>query len=118
MSIEERAADEPGVLRITTLPDGAGVAVEGDVDFRSMEKFAQAVAEAIEASPGDVLVDLSGLDFIEVSGMRVLGDAARHLEGRDRRLVLRGLAPHLRPVLRVMGWYDSPGIVLEFGPES
>lgn len=118
MSIEERAAGEPGVLRITPLPDGSGLAVEGDVDFRSLETFARAIAEAIEEQPGDVLVDLSGLDFVEVSGMRVLAEAARRLGQDNRRLVLRGLAPHLRPVLRVVGWYQSPGVVLEPGPDS
>lgn len=118
MSIGDRAADEPGVLRITALPDQTGVAVEGDVDFRSLETFTRAITEAIEASPDDVHVDLSGLDFIEVSGMRVLADAARRLGRQDRRLVLRGIAPHLRPVLRVVGWYDGPGVVLDPGPED
>lgn len=118
MSIEERAAGEPNVLRIKALPDEAGLVVEGDVDFRSLETFTQAIAAAIETDARDVHVDLSGLNFIEVSGMRVLADAARRLSQQDRRLVLHGLAPHLRPVLQVVGWYDSSGVVLEPGEDG
>ena len=97
-------------LTITSLTDRPGLTIVGDVDFRSLEAFSAAIAEALEAHPGDVHVDLSGLAFIEVSGMRVLADAARQFSGQGRRLVLEGLAPHLSPVLKLVGWYDSAGL--------
>lgn len=94
-------------LRITALVDQPGLAVEGDVDFRSLGEFTDALAQAIEQHPADVYVDLGGITFMEVSAMRVLADTQRQLAAMNRKLVLRNLAPHLQPVLRVVGWYDS-----------
>jgi anti-anti-sigma factor len=94
-------------LRITALVDEPGLSVEGDVDFRSLDEFSAAITEAVALHPGDIVIDLGKLTFIEVSGMRVLADTARQLADQDRRLVLRDLAPHLQPVLKVVGWYDN-----------
>jgi anti-anti-sigma factor len=97
----------PVRLRISELSSQPGLAVEGDVDFRGLDEFAAAVARAVAEHPGDIYIDLSKLTFIEVSGMRVLADASRQLASENRKLVLLELAPHLHPVLRVVGWYDS-----------
>lgn len=94
-------------LRITALADEPGLSVEGDVDFRGLDEFSQAIAEVVALHPGDIFIDLSKLAFIDVSGMRVLADTARQLADQNRKLVLKDLAPHLQPVLRVVGWYDS-----------
>lgn len=96
-------------LTITPLVDRPGLAVAGDVDFRSLSEFSKAIDGALRTHPGDVHVDLGGLTFIEVSGMRVLADAARQLSEQGRRLVLENVAPHLSPVLKLVGWYDSAG---------
>lgn len=94
-------------LKITPLTDRPGLAVAGDVDFRSLAEFTEAIADLTQCDSGDIYIDLARVTFIEVSGMRVLADAARRLAEQDRRLVLENLAPHLQPVLKVVGWYGS-----------
>ena len=104
MSTEGREASSAKTLRITIITDPPGLAIAGDVDFRSLEEFTLAVGHAVDTYQGDVHLDLSQLEFIEVSGMRVLADVSRRLARENRRLVLKELAPHLRPVLQVVGW--------------
>jgi anti-anti-sigma regulatory factor len=58
----------------------------------------------------DVHIDLSGLSFCDVSGIRSLVEAART---RERgRLVLHGLPALLETVLAVTGWSALPNLVI------
>jgi anti-anti-sigma factor len=108
LSTEGREASSAKTLRITIITDPPGLAFAGDVDFRSLDEFTTAVSHAVDAYRGDVHLDLSQVEFIEVSGMRVLADVSRRLAQENRRLVLKDLAPHLRPVLQVVGWSQWP----------
>ena len=108
MSTEAREPSSAKTLRITSITDPPGLAIAGDVDFRSLDEFTTAVSNAAETYRGDVHLDLSQLEFIEVSGMRVLADISRRLAQENRRLVLKDLAPRLRPVLQVVGWSQPP----------
>lgn len=104
MSTEDREASRATTLRITNITDPPGLAIAGDVDFRSLAEFTAAVTNVVDTHRGDVHLDLSRLAFIEVSGMRVLAEASRRMARQNRRLVLKDLAPHLLPVLQVVGW--------------
>ena len=108
MSIEGREASSAKTLRITIITDPPGLAIAGDVDFRSLEEFTTAVTNVVDSHRGDVHLDLSQLVFIEVSGMRVLAETSRRLSRQNRRLVLKDLAPRLWPVLQVVGWSEEP----------
>ena len=61
---------------------------------------------------GDLHIDLSYLEFCDVSGIRALVAAAESVSGR-RRLVLHGLPPQLRTVMTVVGWTDLPGLAID-----
>jgi anti-anti-sigma factor len=108
LSTEGREASSAKTLRITIITDPPGLAIAGDVDFRSLDEFTTAVSHAVDTYRGDIHLDLSQVAFIEVSGMRVLADVSRRLAQENRRLVLKDLAPHLRPVLQVVGWSQWP----------
>ena len=46
--------------------------VTGDFDFADEQSFVSAVESLIEADDGGVVVDLTGVDFIDSSGVRAL----------------------------------------------
>lgn len=52
---------------------------------------------------GDVELDLSGLHFVNSTGIGVLVAAAHRLRGEGRRLVVTGARPAIRSVLEVTG---------------
>jgi anti-anti-sigma factor len=106
-------ADKQLVIRRTSTPDG--LRITGVIDLFNVDSFARTLNSAL-AGEGDLHVDLSRLEFCDVSGIRALVAAAKRVTGR-RRLVVHGLAPQLRTVMTVVGWADIPGLVID-GPES
>jgi hypothetical protein len=127
---EWRAVPEPvyedGLLRITRLFHPVALRLEGDVDSSNINGLARVLAAELRllpsrdgsrgraAVPVPMRLDLSALDFMDVGGMRLLVQMALtlHQGGEGRRLVLAGLAPHLRRVMRVVGWDNTPGLDL------
>ncbi|HUZ86066.1 MAG TPA: STAS domain-containing protein [Candidatus Baltobacterales bacterium] len=80
-----------------SVPDGVPVALDGAA-----------------STYGDLQVDLSRLEFSDVSGIRAMVGVAEHAVG-GRRLVLRGLPPQISRVMAVVGWSELPNLVVE-GP--
>lgn len=105
--------DDP-VLRITRILHPPGLRVEGEVDATTLAPFAKALAAAARRG-GDIHVDLGGLTFIDLGGLRVLVATARSLE-RGRTLVLHPLRPHLHRLITLVGWDDTPGLRLGGDP--
>ena len=80
------------------LHDAPGVAVSGEVDISVTEVLESTLEGAIRDSVGAFVIDLSGLDFIESSGLQVLLRARGLLGRKDRALAV--VCPH-GPVRRV-----------------
>ena len=87
LEIEER--DDVVVARVTGELDIAGASHTGDQ-----------IAEAVPTSARGLVVDFSGLEFIDSSGIAMLFGLARRLG--SRRQQLRVVAPAGRPVARVL----------------
>lgn len=104
LAVEPQALYASGTLRLTeAFRDGRRtLRVAGEVDRGSCEPLARAL-ETAATRPGDVTLDLSDLEFIDLAGLRVLVDTATRL-APDRRLHLLDLAPRLCHVIRVVGW--------------
>ncbi|MFG3100662.1 MEDS domain-containing protein [Streptomyces sp. NPDC048182] len=84
--------------------------VVGSVDYRTCDALAAALETALHW-PGDVRVDMSGLEFIDLGGVRVLAHAAARLEA-GRRLRVGELAPLLCQVIGMVGFADVPALVV------
>ena len=65
----------------------ARVTLTGELDLLTATEFAAALSTAIHDSVL-VIVDLSGLTFIDSSGLHAILTAHAHVRGSDRRLVL------------------------------
>ena len=82
--------------------DGA-VIVRGDVDLASAPRFEHALADALEAGRGDLVVDLGGVAFMDSSGMTVLVRIFKTLDSEGRALRLVHLNSSVRRALEVGG---------------
>jgi anti-sigma B factor antagonist len=71
----------------------------GDVDVASSNELAARLSDHLRTSSGDVHVDCSAMSFLDSSGMTVLVEARRQLEGQGRKLLLQGLQ---RPCARAL----------------
>jgi anti-anti-sigma factor len=82
------------------------VLVKGEVDVATSAHLAAAIARAMErqaAGKVDVVIDLTHLRFIDVSGLNVLMQAARRARAAGGTLVLREPSRHVRRLLGVLG---------------
>jgi anti-anti-sigma factor len=62
------------------------LALRGDLDVSTVQLLIDAVSALIEWSVGDVVVDLTEVEFIDIASVRIL-DVARQLLSREGRLL-------------------------------
>lgn len=91
---------KPGSLQISSAPADGGVRVSlrGELDIASARQLEERFAALDEQAPTRVVIDLSGLMFIDSSGLRVLLLADARAREQGYELVL---LPGQEPVQRV-----------------
>jgi anti-anti-sigma factor len=94
-------------LAVTRTLAPAGLRFSGEIDAANVEIITDTLRS--NQNGGDLHVDLSGLLFCDVSGIRALVAHAEALEGKHR-LVLHGLPEPIEKVLNVVGWSELPGL--------
>jgi anti-anti-sigma factor len=74
--------------------------VSGELDLAGARRTGESIAEAVPSSAGGLVVDFTQLDFIDSSGVAMLFDLARRLNGRRQHL--RVVTPADSSVSRVL----------------
>lgn len=98
-------ADKHLVVTRTAEPDGLYFA--GEIDVTNSHAVSESLGNS-SMDGADIHLDLSGLSFCDISGIRSLVDAA---ESRHTgRLMLHGLPALLQTVMQVTGWSDLPNL--------
>ncbi|HEU5031909.1 MAG TPA: STAS domain-containing protein [Spirillospora sp.] len=100
------------LLRIEGAADAPWLRMAGEVDVSNAADLTRALRAARARIDGDLHLDLAGVDFIDVAGLRTLTLAARDLAGRDGLLVLHSVTPHIDKLVRLIGWDAVPGLEL------
>ena len=78
-----------------------GLAVGGELDLSTSPQLTQALDEAASAGE-DIVLDVTGLTFIDSTGLRVLLGTTERLPD-TRRLILRGTQPQVVRVFEIAG---------------
>jgi anti-anti-sigma factor len=78
---------------------GATVKLVGRFDVRSTAMVREALYKHIDSGSEDLVVDVSGLESIDATALKVLAAATRVMEREGRHLILRGCTPGLRRVI-------------------
>ena len=73
--------------------------IRGRFDVRSTSLVRDRLYDEIDRTTDDVVVDLSELESIDATALRVLAVATRTMERSGRPLILRGCSPELRRVI-------------------
>jgi anti-sigma B factor antagonist len=84
---------------------------EGEVDISTAPILSDAITEAYRAA-SRVIVDLSGLRYLDGSGIRVLEAAARR---HPARFVIAGLHREIRRLFEVLGVGEAVPVVASVG---
>jgi anti-anti-sigma factor len=100
MQLVAMASPASGAVQLT---------VRGELDIASAPEL-EAALERIVAGPHAVLVlDLTGLTFLDCAGMRPIRAARRALEARGGQLLVRHPIPIVERALRLGGLAGSLG---------
>ncbi|MEV4169924.1 STAS domain-containing protein [Nonomuraea sp. NPDC049709] len=95
--------------RVTLVAHPFGLRITGEIDRGNRHLLGDALDWAINAGSNDIRLDLSGLTFIDVAGMRLIVAAAARLSS-EREIVLAPVSRTVCRVLEVTGWADAPGL--------
>jgi anti-sigma B factor antagonist len=84
-------------------PDGneAVIALTGEIDLHEAPAVAAKIAETVEKRPPQVVIDLSGVEYMDSSGLGVLIEALRKIQGYGGQLALRHPQPAVLKVLEI-----------------
>jgi anti-sigma B factor antagonist len=77
---------EPPYFRIETSVDGdvLTIAASGELDLASAPRLTEAIVSADETAASSIVIDLTGVTFVDSVGIRVLLQASRTYAGRLR----------------------------------
>jgi RNA polymerase sigma-B factor len=115
------SAEAPASLEVEVCrgDDEMVLRMRGEVDLSTMARFSAALAEGL-AGPGDIVIDLREIAFIDCGGIEALTRAVRQASGGTRRLhIVPGAA--LRDLVALLGgWADvvTDDVVLSDGEEQ
>jgi anti-anti-sigma factor len=95
----ERSGDTDVIVRLS-----------GEVDLSVEENLGAMFEEALASAPPSVVVDLSGVEFLDCSGVRALVRAHRAALQRNCVLTVRDPRPLVERVLRIVRVADVLGL--------
>ena len=99
-------ADRGFQLDVSLVGSKAVLVLRGEVDISSSPKFGEYLDWAIDQGHRFVVLDLVQLDFIDGSGLRVIGDAASRLLLSGGAISVRSPSLFLRRLLDIVGLAD------------
>ncbi|MFC5721190.1 STAS domain-containing protein [Streptomyces gamaensis] len=88
-----------------------GLRIEGVVDAGSHQQLRDAL-RSVASVRGDLRLEVSRVEFPDLSGLRLLMSFARARAARHRTVELSGLLPSLLQVITIVGWDRTPGLRL------
>ncbi|HTU76252.1 MAG TPA: STAS domain-containing protein [Trebonia sp.] len=101
MSVRER--------RARALPSGASaqsvtVAVIGELDIATVPRFSARIEELVRRGHlRELVLDLSGLEFIDAGGLRALTELRSRIEQQGAILILDGVPAQMRRLMLLIG---------------
>jgi anti-anti-sigma factor len=96
-------------LVVTRTLEPYGLCFSGEIDITNSDAVSRSLSLAF-VRDGNMHLDVSGLIFCDISGIRSFVDAAEAMDGG--RLLLHGLPALLQKVIKVTGWSDMESLVI------
>jgi anti-sigma B factor antagonist len=80
------------------------VAVIGELDIATVPRFTARMGELIRRGHlRELVLDLSGLTFIDAGGLRALTELRSRIEQQGAILILDGMPAQMRRLMRIIG---------------
>jgi anti-anti-sigma factor len=96
-------------LKITAVAEPTGLRLTGEIDLATTADLEIAL-EPLLGAGDNVVLDLGGLTFIDVIGMRLLARTALHLRSVGLQLRLLRASDQVQLLSGLLGWADLLGL--------
>jgi anti-anti-sigma factor len=83
--------------------DAMVLALSGKLDATTAKTFEDKILGVINSGAKQLVVDLSRLEYVSSSGLRVFLLAAKRLQATDGKIAMCGLQDHVRQVFDLAG---------------
>lgn len=83
------------------LPDGVVLAPSGEIDLSRSPSMRAQVAEVMKTAPKRLVIDLSGVPYMDSSGVATLVEALQSTRKCGAKLLLCALTPRVRSILEI-----------------
>ena len=103
-------------MKVMQTPLGGGVVgvvVEGRLDAATVPTLEQTFQRLLSEGQTRLVIDLSGVNYISSSGLRVLLTARRQARSRGGDMFLCHLHPRVREIFEMVGFLSVFGIYAE-----
>lgn len=84
------------------IKDGIALALSGEIDLHTSPKLRTALQQILEKKPPILLLDFSGVKYIDSSGLAVLIEYRRESASFQGRLAVYGMIPKVRMVFELV----------------
>jgi anti-anti-sigma regulatory factor len=102
-----------GPLRTAVMADRPGLALRGYIDEETHPALVGAL-NRIPRDSGNLHVDLSAVTYCDLAGLRAIVGLA----GTNRPVILHGIPRPLCTVMEILGWDQTPGLVIRTVPAT
>jgi anti-anti-sigma factor len=75
----------------------------GDLDMEGTKVFVERVTEILDGGERYILLDFTGVAYINSSGVHALVLVAKRLASSGGKLILAGVSDHIQKVLKISG---------------
>jgi len=90
-------------MTVTTTPiaDGYVLTISGDVDYSRSSELRAAILGVLRAPVARLIIDLSGVGYMDSSGVAVLVEALQTQRKRSGKLVLCDMQPKVKGIFEI-----------------
>jgi anti-anti-sigma factor len=92
--------DELARIEIDQAPRGVVARISGEIDISNVGLVKRKLTDAVTSASRGLVVDVSGTTYLDSSGVYLLFELARALEGRQQQMCV--VAPPTTPSTRVL----------------
>ncbi|MEX0774501.1 MAG: STAS domain-containing protein [Phycisphaeraceae bacterium] len=83
------------------IDNGYLVTVQGDIDFSKSPQLRQDLLAVLKNEPARLVIDLTGVSYMDSSGVATLVEALQHQRRTGNKLVLCALQPRVHSVFKI-----------------
>ena len=113
MRSTQRRSRYIGTLQIAPMNNPPGLAIGGEIDEDAYPALVEKLGQ-LARGRDEVHVDLAAVQYCDLAGLRAIVRAAT----TGRTVVLHGLPEQLQTILGILGWDNTPGLVVDNSPSG